>query len=239
MMATAKEAKSFIKTIGPLIQTEAKERGYLVCSAVIAQACIESNYGFSKLSAGYFNYFGLKCGKAWKGKSVNMKTKEEYVAGGPLTTIRDNFRVFDSMADGVSGYYDFISTSRYASLKTAKTALEYLERIKAAGYATSSTYVSTNMGVVNKYDLTKYDEALSSGTAVGNPYPPPSGLLRHGSTGAGVKWLQYDLSKQGYTITIDGIFGPATEAAVRMFQNERALISDGIVGPITIGALIN
>jgi peptidoglycan hydrolase-like protein with peptidoglycan-binding domain len=54
-----------------------------------------------------------------------------------------------------------------------------------------------------------------------------------------VKWLQYELSKQGYTITIDGIFGPATEAAVRMFQNERALISDGIVGPVTIGALIN
>lgn len=168
-MATAKEAKAFIKEIGPLIQTEAKKRGYLVCSAVIAQACIESNYGFSRLSAVYHNYFGLKCGKSWKGKSVNMKTKEEY--DGTLTTIKDNFRVFDDMASGVSGYYDFISTARYASLKTAKNALEYLTRIKAAGYATSSSYVSTNMGVVSKYDLMKYDAELSENTS-GNPYTP-------------------------------------------------------------------
>lgn len=235
-MATAKEAKSFIKEIGPLIQTEAKKRGYLVCSAVIAQACIESNYGFSRLSAVYHNYFGLKCGKSWKGKSVNMKTKEEYV--GTLTTIKDNFRVFDDMASGVSGYYDFISTARYASLKTAKNALEYLTRIKAAGYATSSSYVSTNMGVVSKYDLMKYDAELS-GNVSNNPYNPPTGLLRHGSTGPGVKWLQYELSRQGYVLKIDGIYGPATEAAVRIFQNEHALVSDGIVGPVTIAALIN
>ena len=237
-MASAQEAKAFIREIGPLIQAEAKKRGYLVCSAVIAQACVESNYGFSGLSRSpYFNYFGLKCGKSWKGPSVNMKTKEEYTTG-TLTTIKDNFRVYPGgMAEGVSGYYDFISTKRYESLKTAKTALEYLERIKAAGYATSSTYVSTNMGVVNKYNLTKYDEGLSETT--GNPYSAPDKLLRHGSTGEGVKWLQYELSKQGYTLKIDGIYGPATEAAVRMFQNDRRLICDGVVGPLTIAALLD
>ena len=237
-MASAKAAKAFIREIGPLIQAEAKKRGYLVCSAVIAQACVESKYGFSGLSrAPYFNFFGLKCGKSWRGKSVNMKTKEEYTVG-TLTTIKDNFRVYDSMADGVSGYYDFISTKRYESLKTAKTALEYLERIKAAGYATSSTYVSTNMAVVNKYGLTKYDEGLSGTLEDVNPYPAPEGLLRHGSTGPAVKWLQYELLKQGYTLDIDGIYGPATEATVRMFQNDHHLVCDGIVGPVTIAALI-
>ena len=238
-MASAAAAKAFIKEISPLIQSEAKRRGYLVCSAVIAQACIESNYGGSKLSAGYFNYFGLKCGKAWKGKSVNMKTKEEYTVG-TLTTIKDNFRVYNSMADGVVGYYDFISTARYANLKTAHTALEYLERIKADGYATSSTYVSTNMGVVNKYDLTKYDRDLVDvPSSSGNPYPAPEGiLLRHGSTGPYVKWLQYELNQQGFSLKIDGIFGPATENAVRQVQNANMLVCDGIVGPKTISALI-
>jgi flagellum-specific peptidoglycan hydrolase FlgJ len=237
MMASAQEAKAFIAEIGPLIHAEAKKRGYKVCSAVIAQACIESNYGLSKLSAAYFNYFGMKCGKSWKGKSVNMRTREEYTAG-TLTTIRDNFRVYDSMADGISGYYDFISVSRYSSLKTARTELEYLERIKAAGYATSSTYVSTCLGVVNKYGLTRYDEGLSTGTTSNNPFPAPDRNLRHGMTGTGVKWLQYELSAHGYTLNIDGIFGPATELCVRMFQSDNKLSCDGIVGPLTIAALI-
>lgn len=236
-MASAQEAKAFIAQIGPLIQAEAKKRGYHVCSAVIAQACVESNYGFSKLASVWFNYFGMKCGKSWRGKSVNLRTREEYTTG-TLTTIRDNFRVFDSMADGVSGYYDFISSSRYASLKTAKNEVEYLERIKAAGYATSSTYVSTCLGVVNKYNLTRYDEALkASGT--NNPFPAPDRNLRHGMTGSGVKWLQFELSAHGYNISIDGIFGPATEACVRMFQKDNSLTCDGIAGPLTIAALID
>jgi hypothetical protein len=235
-MASAAEAKAFIKQIAPIIQAEAKKRGYAICSAVIAQACIESAYGKSQLSARYFNFFGLKCGKSWKGPSVNMKTKEEYIAGGPLTTIRDNFRVFPDMVSGVSGYYDFISTKRYESLKSARTAKEYLERIKAAGYATSSTYVNTNMSVVSKYELEKYDSAP---VVVGNPYPAPlGGMLKTGMTGSSVKWLQYELNRQGYTLKIDGIFGPATEDAVRKVQNANMLICDGIVGPKTIAALI-
>ena len=155
-MASNQECKKFIEQIAPIIQKEAKKRGYLVCSPVIAQACIESAYGLSGL-AKYHNYFGLKCGSSWKGKSVNMKTKEEYTVG-TLTTIRDNFRVYDDMASGVAGYYDFISTRRYANLKSAATPQLYLERIKADGYATSSSYVNTNMNCIRKWDLTKYDD---------------------------------------------------------------------------------
>lgn len=155
-MSSSQECKKFIEQIAPIIQKEAKKRGYLVCSPVIAQACIESAYGLSIL-AKYHNYFGMKCGSAWKGKSVNMKTKEEYTVG-TLTTIRDNFRVYDDMASGVAGYYDFISTRRYANLKSAATPQLYLERIKADGYATSSSYVNTNMNCILKWDLTKYDD---------------------------------------------------------------------------------
>lgn len=155
-MATQQQMNDFIQKIAPLIQAEAKKRGYHVASPIIAQACVESNYGLSGLSTKYHNYFGLKCGSSWKGKSVNMKTKEEYTAG-VLTTIKDNFRAYDSMEDGVIGYFDFINTKRYANLKDTKTPKEYLEMIKADGYATSSSYVATNMNVINRHDLTKYD----------------------------------------------------------------------------------
>ena len=157
-MASSAQAKQFIETIGPIIQEEAKVRGYRVCSPIIAQACIESGYNTSLLSMKYHNYFGMKCGSSWQGPSVNMATKEEY--NSQLVSIRDNFRVYPDMISGVKGYFDFINTNRYANLKTAESAEEYLRRIKADGYATSSTYVNTCMNVVNKYDLTKFDSGV-------------------------------------------------------------------------------
>lgn len=155
-MASSAQAKQFIERIAPIIQEEAKRRGYKVCSAIIAQACIESAYGTSSLGYRWHNYFGMKCGSQWKGKSVNLSTKEEYKVG-QLTTIRDNFRAYSSMEEGVKGYFDFISTKRYANLKNANSAKEYLEFIKRDGYATSSTYVNTNMSCINKYNLQKWD----------------------------------------------------------------------------------
>ena len=148
--------QNFIPEIAPLIVSEGKRRGYKVFSTVIAQAIIESNWGQSGLSKRANNFFGLKCGSKWKGKSINMKTKEEYTVG-TLTTIKDNFRAYDSVIDGVKGYYDFISTKRYANLKSARTPLEYAQMLKADGYATSSSYVNTLISTVNKYNLTQYD----------------------------------------------------------------------------------
>lgn len=146
----------FISTIAPLIVKEGKKRGYHVFSPIIAQAICESNWGQSGLSANYNNFFGLKCGSKWKGASVNMKTKEEYTVG-TLTTIKDNFRAYASVEDGVVGYFDFISTTRYANLKTALTPLQYCQNLKADGYATSSSYVNTLMSIIQKNNLTKYD----------------------------------------------------------------------------------
>ena len=148
--------EEFINMIAPLIISEGKKRGYSVFSTVIAQAIIESNSGKSILGYKYHNYFGMKCGSRWKGKSVNLKTKEEYTVG-TLTTIKDNFRVYDSIEEGVKGYYDFISTKRYANLKESKTYVEYAENLKADGYATSSKYVNTLCTTVDAYNLTKYD----------------------------------------------------------------------------------
>lgn len=228
-MASSAQAKQFIETIGPIIQEEAKARGYKVCSAIIAQACIESAYNTSLLSVKYHNYFGMKCGSAWKGPSVNLATKEEY--NSQLVSIRDNFRCYPDMIAGVKGYFGFISTSRYANLKNATTAQEYLELIKKDGYATSSSYVNTCMGVVNRYSLdTKFDVFYAPS------YPVPTSTLKRGARGEDVKWLQKALSERGYPVgTIDGIFGTRTEQAVKSFQTDQFV--DGVVGPLTLGKL--
>ena len=146
----------FIEQIANCVEKYAYVYGIEVHSPIIAQAILESGWGKSTLASKYHNYFGLKCGGAWKGKSVNMATKEEYKVG-TLTNIRDNFRVYDSMEAGVKGYFDFINTSRYANLRGVKNPEEYVRRIKADGYATSSKYVDTLLKVIRDNNLTRFD----------------------------------------------------------------------------------
>lgn len=244
-MASA-EQLNFIRQIGPMVREEAIARGYLVASPIIAQATVESfkGTGLSGLATKYHNYFGMKCGSSWKGRSVNLKTGEEYTPG-TITQITAAFRVYDDMRSGVRGYFDFISTSRYKALKSAATPKEYLERIKAAGYATSSTYVQTNMKRISLYNLTDYDKCFGSPPASVqerpvsvNPYPVPTQLLRRGSKGIGVRWLQRELVSHGFHLLVDGIFGPKTEHAVLDFQRAAGLKPDALVGPLTRNALL-
>lgn len=156
---SASQAKAFIDHIAPIIKAEADRRGYAICSTVIAQAIIEGAAGTSGLAKNFHNHFGMKCGSSYKGKSVNMKTKEEY--DGNLVTIKDNFRAYDSDEEGIcgkGGYYDFISTKRYANLKNAANYKQYAEYLKADGWATSSSYVNTLCSTVKKYNLYVWDD---------------------------------------------------------------------------------
>jgi peptidoglycan L-alanyl-D-glutamate endopeptidase CwlK len=62
--------------------------------------------------------------------------------------------------------------------------------------------------------------------------------LRPGFSGDEVKLLQSRLAELGFSPgSIDGDFGPATEAAVRGFQSSQMLLADGIAGPRTLAAL--
>lgn len=65
-------------------------------------------------------------------------------------------------------------------------------------------------------------------------YPDP---VRGGDTGDGVELLQAMLKASEYDPwdpgTVDGKFGPQTEQAVRQYQTDMGLTSDGVVGPKT------
>lgn len=148
--------KEFIEVIAKYVIKYANDYGIKVHSPIIAQAILESGWGGNTLASKYNNFFGLKCGSSWKGKSVNMATKEEYTVG-TLTDIRANFRVYDSIEDGVKGYFEFINYSRYSNLKGVTNPEEYCRLIKADGYATSSTYVTNLMRVIRDNNLTRFD----------------------------------------------------------------------------------
>lgn len=154
------EQQNFINSIYEALCKYAPTYNIKCYSAIIGQAILESGWGKSKLASNFHNYFGLKCGSSWKGKSVNMKTFEEF-KGGTMTQIPDNFRVFDNLDSGVKGYLDFINTKRYSNLKNVSSPKEYLQNIKNDGYATSSTYVDSVMKIVTSYNLTSYDSKIS------------------------------------------------------------------------------
>lgn len=67
--------------------------------------------------------------------------------------------------------------------------------------------------------------------------PAPLPTISENSRGDAVRKLQRLLGLAGQPVTMDGIFGPRTAAAVLRFQARQGLVADGIVGPLTWAAL--
>ena len=67
----------------------------------------------------------------------------------------------------------------------------------------------------------------------GTPPPYPGQPLAEGSTGEAVRTWQAQLQRRGWTIDVDGAYGPASAEVCRAFQQEKNLDVDGKVGPKT------
>jgi hypothetical protein len=78
---------------------------------------------------------------------------------------------------------------------------------------------------------------------VSSGYPIPSRLLKRGSRGDDVRWLQHRLNIKGAwpKLVVDGIFGKNTRRAVKRYQKTHKTscqLVDGIVGPMTLASLM-
>src|SRR6516165_700735 len=72
-------------------------------------------------------------------------------------------------------------------------------------------------------------QAAGIAAATDDPWP----VLHRGEDSDAVASLQSRLRAHGFDISVDGNFGAATELAVKQFQRQQGLVSDGIVGPTT------
>jgi hypothetical protein len=81
--------------------------------------------------------------------------------------------------------------------------------------------------------------SIGAGNLTGVAATTSTPILKLHSVGDLVVWAQEHLATAGYTIPIDGDYGPNTQTAVESFQTAEGLTADGIVGPATWAALLH
>lgn len=70
-----------------------------------------------------------------------------------------------------------------------------------------------------------------------NPFDTPKTVIKEGSKGSGVKWLQFELNRHGFGLVVDGIAGEKTISALKEYQFRNGLAVDGIAGKVTRASL--
>jgi flagellum-specific peptidoglycan hydrolase FlgJ len=113
-------------------------------SVAIAQASVETGYGrYNKLQN---NIFGIK------GRGIRTVTKEYYK--GKFITIRANFQYFPTLKDAFNKHSEILY--RYGA--RGYDYENWLERIKACGYATDPLYSHKVRSVIKRYELHRLDK---------------------------------------------------------------------------------
>ncbi|MDO5146542.1 MAG: glucosaminidase domain-containing protein [Eubacteriales bacterium] len=160
----------FIEAMGPIAQEDYKNSGVLA-SVTLAQAILESGWGKSTLCQAGNNVFGMKTnlsgntwlGSSWDGVSmVTLRTGEEY--NGRRVTVTASFRKYETVAQSVADHSAYLVNAkngyanRYQGLTDTTSYVEQVNIIKNGGYATSSNYVSQLISLIERYNLTQYDQ---------------------------------------------------------------------------------
>ncbi|WP_099975064.1 glucosaminidase domain-containing protein [Lactobacillus terrae] len=136
----------------------------IYASVMIAQAMIESGWGTSGLaSAPNYNLFGIK--GTYQGDAVNMATQEDD-GSGKLYGINSNFKKYPSYKESLEDYVSLIrggisgNPQFYAGTWKSNTdSYEEATAFLTGKYATDTTYATKLNAMIEKYDLTRFDEA--------------------------------------------------------------------------------
>jgi LysM repeat protein len=118
-------------------------------SITLAQGILESGNGNSMLAVKANNHFGIKCHSSWTGKKVYKDDDK-----------RDEcFRKYNSASESFNDHADFLKKRRYAGLFELKITdyKGWAKGLKKAGYATNPKYPKLLIGLIERYNLTKYD----------------------------------------------------------------------------------
>ena len=120
-------------------------------SITLAQGVLESGYGEGTLAKKANNHFGIKCHDGWEGKSIRHDddAKDECFRSykNPLRSYRDHSLFL-------------VDRDRYRFLFKLKSKdyKGWAKGLKAAGYATDPKYAEKLISLIERFNLTRFDE---------------------------------------------------------------------------------
>ena len=132
-------------------------------------------------------------------------------------------------------FYDGVISGKYGGLtQEAVRLFQKKHGLDADGIAGPKTLkkIASLMGESTESEIPSIGSILSPVLQNGTT------TLRHGMQGDAVEKLQEDLDELGYyTGSVTGKYGNLTKEAVRLFQRDYDLTSDGIAGPKTLAKI--
>ena len=130
---------------------EQQQKYKIPASITLAQGLLESGAGQSALARKSNNHFGIKCGSDWYGKTVSH---DDDARG-------ECFRAYKHPKDSYEDHSKFLAgRPRYASLFKLKITdyKGWARGLKKAGYAINPRYADQLIGIIELYELYKYDD---------------------------------------------------------------------------------
>lgn len=119
-------------------------------SITLAQGILESSSGNSELTKRSNNHFGIKCHKGWEGDHTLHDDDEK----------GECFRVYKDPTTSYRDHSLFLtSRSRYSNLFSLEPGdyIGWAKGLSEAGYATDRRYPAKLIGLIEKFELHKYD----------------------------------------------------------------------------------
>jgi flagellum-specific peptidoglycan hydrolase FlgJ len=146
------EIKLYIANFNEIAKENMKSHG-VPASVTLAQGILESGAGKGKLALSANNHFGIKCHKEWTGDSVKHDDD----------AAQECFRKYEHPQESYKDHSLFLtSRPRYASLfKLDKGDYQaWAKGLKAAGYATDVKYPDKLIGLIERFELYKFDNEV-------------------------------------------------------------------------------
>ena len=183
-------------------------------------------------------------------RSDNIRSIPQSYPGSPLRQGSSGPAVFtlQRQLNRIAKDYPFLGKLNVdgvfgAQMASTVRAFQKQFNLTADGVVGRQTWYKISYIYVSVKDLA---ELTSEGETAGGTLPDGSWggtVLRQGSRGSAVERVQFWLNTIAQyddnipTLTVDGIFGTGTTAAVRAFQRRHGLTVDGVVGKTTWDAI--